>query len=156
MDKFSSAFGKCHSTMVCLLSVRIFNYVTFIWNICFLCFSSMPVNKLSLVLVYYIFYITFEYNVTECTCVRNQSIPQWSWTCHKLIWKSKVKQIIQNNVASILGNLTPSMEYRLENNEFMLRNKNTLLKQNWDNYLKIIYQRCSCSTNLTIKEVKNT
>ena len=30
--------------LVCLLPVGFVNYVTFIWNICFPCFSGMPVN----------------------------------------------------------------------------------------------------------------
>ena len=33
-----------NSQLVCLLPVGIFNYVMFIWNVCFLCFSGMPVN----------------------------------------------------------------------------------------------------------------
>ena len=33
-----------NSQLVCLLPVGIFNYVTFIWNVCFLCFSGMLVN----------------------------------------------------------------------------------------------------------------
>ena len=36
-----SCFVNNH--LVCLLPVGIFNYVTFILNICFLCFSGMPV-----------------------------------------------------------------------------------------------------------------
>ena len=42
-----------NSQLVCLPPVGIFNYVMFICNVCFLCFSGMPVNQLimSLVLV---------------------------------------------------------------------------------------------------------
>ena len=37
-------FRLWNSKLVCLLPVGIFNYATFIWNICLLCFSCMPVN----------------------------------------------------------------------------------------------------------------